>query len=68
MLACENNCNNLLMDKMQLSRSSKSASSGIEAIATRLVQLASDMERIGLDADAIIVRGLMRSLPYHPNS
>ena len=33
-----------------------------EALIVRISRLASDMERVGLRADAAILRGLMRSL------
>ncbi len=44
--------------------SSPSAVANInETLAIRISLLARDMERLGLNADAAILRGLMRSLP-----
>ena len=39
-----------------------------KSLAARIGLLAGDMERLGLDADAAILRGLMRSLPDHASS
>ena len=39
-----------------------------ETLAFRIGLLAGDMERLGLNADAAILRGLMRSLPDQPPS
>ena len=48
--------------------SSKAVPACNETLAFRIGLLAGDMERLGLNADAAILRGLMRSLPDQPPS
>ena len=48
--------------------SSDAASACNKTLAVRISLLAGDMERLGLSADAAILRGLMRSLPDQPTS